>query len=158
MTIRKITEQDNPQVAEMIRAVLIEFAAPREGTAFADASLDAMYEEYNKAGSSYFIVEEDGKIQGGAGIAPLAGGEPNICELQKMYFRHEIRNRGIGIQMITQCLDHARSLGYKYCYLETLPGMKAAQKLYLKSGYTYLTGAMGSTGHHACTVWMIKEL
>lgn len=158
MIIRNISPQDNPQVAEMIRSVLIEFAAPRQGTAFADPALDAMYEEYDKMSSDYFVVEENEKIMGGAGIAALEGADSSICELQKMYFRHEIRNRGIGNQMINHCLDHARNLGYKYCYLETLPGMTAAQKLYLKSGFSYIPGPLGTTGHHACTIWMIREL
>jgi len=31
-------------------------------------------------------------------------------------------------------------------------------KLYVKSGFTYIDGPMGSTGHNACDVFMIKDL
>ena len=48
--------------------------------------------------------------------------------------------------------------GFEKCYLETMPFMHAAQKLYLKSGFEYICASMGSTGHTSCPVWMLKEL
>jgi putative acetyltransferase len=60
--------------------------------------------------------------------------------------------------MITRCLDAARGFGFKRCYLETLTGMDAAQALYRKHGFTPLCAPMGSTGHHGCDRWFIREL
>lgn len=158
MKIRDIRKEDNAAVAEIIRFVLTEFSVPKEGTAFADLSLDAMYEEYNRSDSKYFVVENEGRILGGSGIFPLSGEESQICELQKMYFLEEIRGIGMGRRLIEHCLNQARLSGYKYCYLETLPKMTAAQELYKKTGFRYLHKPLGNTGHHACTVWMIKDL
>ena len=60
--------------------------------------------------------------------------------------------------MMQVCLQKAREFGFEQCYLETMPYMKAAQKLYTKTGFTYLDGPMGDTGHYACPVHMILDL
>ena len=44
------------------------------------------------------------------------------------------------------------------CYIETMPNMISAQKLYLKKGFEYIDKPMGNTGHTACPVWMLKDL
>lgn len=156
--IRKIKQKDNEAIARVIRDVLIEHNVPKVGTAYADASLDSMFETYTQPQSAYFVVEQNGEIIGGAGIAPLQNGDDDTCELQKMYFLGQARGTGTGTSMMQKCLDEARSFGFANCYLETMPYMHAAQKLYKKSGFTYLDAPLGSTGHSSCPVWMIKDL
>jgi len=156
--IRKIEKKDNPAVASLIRAVFDELNIPKVGTAYADPYLDLMFEEYSKPNSVYFVVENNGKVVGGAGIAPLENEAETICELQKMYFLLEVRGFGIGSQMMEKCLQAAKNFGYKKCYLETMPFMHDAQKLYKKVGFEYICSPMGSTGHVSCPVWMLKEL
>lgn len=156
--IRKIEQKDSADAANVIRTVLIEHNVPKVGTAYADASLDCMYETYTTEKSAYFVVEHDGKIIGGAGIAPLENGPSDTCELQKMYFLNEARGLGLGSKMMTKCLEAAKEFGFKSCYLETMPYMEAAQKLYKNTGFTYLDAPMGNTGHNSCPVWMILEL
>lgn len=158
LVIREIQEKDNPQVKEVVQSVLVEMGVPKVGTAYEDKSLDNMYGTYNREGMKYFVVEEDEKIIGGAGIAPLTGAEENICELQKMYFLPEARGRGAGAMMMDTCLKYARSGGYKKVYLETLPYMEHARKLYVRTGFQSLDKPMGNTGHYNCTMWMLKEL
>lgn len=156
--IRPIQKKDNPDVAKMIREVLIEQNAPQEGTAYADKSLDEMFETYDKKRSEYFVLLENNQIKGSVGISTLEGGEDDVCELQKMYFQSVVRGRGLGAQMMQTCLDFAKENDFKSCYIETLPWMKAAQKLYQRTGFEYITQRLGNTGHHACTVWMLKKL
>lgn len=157
-TIRKIKKEDNKAVAKLIRSVFDEMEIPKVGTAYEDPYLDLMFEEYNKPKSVYFVVECDGKILGSAGIAPLENGDPKICELQKMYFLPEVRGLGIGTKMMDECLEQARNFGFEKCYIETMPFMHAAQKLYKRSGFEYLDAPMGCTGHSSCPVWMLKDL
>lgn len=156
--IREIKTDDDAQIAEVIRAVLIEMGAPKVGTAYEDESLDKMTQTYASDASAYFVIEEGGKIIGGAGVAPIDSNDLTICELQKMYFLPEARGKGYGAQMMDVCLKKASAFGYKKCYLETLPYMKDAVKLYVKSGFSNLDGPMGNTGHYSCNVWMIKSL
>lgn len=156
--IRKIEKQDNQSVAVLIRSVFDEMEIPKVGTAYEDPYLDLMFEEYNKPKSLYFVVEMDGEVLGCAGIAPLENGDPNICELQKMYFSPKLRGLGIGGKLMEECLEQARNFGFENCYIETMPFMHAAQKLYRKSGFEYLDAPMGNTGHSSCPVWMLKKL
>ncbi|MFB9076984.1 GNAT family N-acetyltransferase [Flavobacterium procerum] len=157
-TIRKIEKKDNQAVAQLIRSVFDEMEIPKVGTAYEDPYLDLMFEEYNKSKSAYFVVENKGKVVGCAGIAPLENGDSEICELQKMYFLPETRGLGIGAQMMEKCLNKAKEFGFEKCYIETMPFMHAAQKLYKKSGFEYLDAPMGNTGHSSCPVWMLKIL
>ncbi|MFV5691300.1 GNAT family N-acetyltransferase [Flavobacterium sp. LT1R49] len=157
-SIRKIKKEDNQAVAQLIRAVFDELKIPKVGTAYEDPYLDLMFEEYNKPKSVYYVVEKGGKIIGSAGVAPLENEAETICELQKMYFLPETRGLGIGSKMMTICLQSAKDFGFEKCYLETMPFMHDAQKLYKKVGFEYICSPMGSTGHTSCPVWMLKDL
>ena len=158
MKIREIENADNVKLAVAVRKVLIEMGVPKVGTAYADVELDAMFEAYQEDRYIYYVVEQASEILGGAGIAPLKNGDPKVCELQKMYFLPQARGKGLGKEMIPRCLDFAKANQFKQCYIETMPNMEAAQKLYLKTGFTYIDHAMGDTGHSSCPIWMIKSL
>ena len=158
LKIREIQQQDNQQVKKVIQEVLVELGVPKVGTAYEDKALEDMTAEYDADGKAYFVIEEDSKIIGCCGIGPLPGFETEICELQKMYFLPEARGKGLGAQMMDTCLKFAKSQDYKKCYIETLPYMKDACKLYKKTGFEELEKPLGNTGHYNCTVWMIKDL
>lgn len=158
MIIRQITTHDNAQIAKVIRQVFIDNELPKTGTAFADAHLDSLFEVYNKPRAIYFVLENNGQIIGGCGVAQLDNCDDNICELQKMYFLPEARGIGMGAKMMDLCLQKASEFGFDSCYLETLPVMVDAQKLYQKSGFEYLDHPLGNTGHSTCPVWMLKKL
>ena len=158
MLIRPINESDNKHISVILREVLIEMDIPRIGSAYEDPEINNMYESYQSKRSIYFVVEENNKILGGAGINQLKNGNINICELQKMYFHKSIRGRGIGDKMIELCLNFAVKSNYKKCYIETMPNMVDAQKLYIKKGFKYIDNPLGNTGHTACTIWMLKNL
>ena len=156
--IREIKPEDNLGLSKVIRSVILEMGAPKIGTAYEDKATDTMFENFQKSTSFYFVVEHKGKVVGGAGIAKLDNFEGNICELQKMYFLPIARGKGLGSKLISTCLKEAKKVGYESCYLETMPYMNAAKKLYKKNGFTDLNKPMGNTGHYSCNVWMLKEL
>ena len=156
--IRAIKKEDNTSLAKVIRKVLLDLGVPKVGTAYADKALDCMFETYQGDRRVYFVVEENGTILGGAGIAALENYDGNICELQKMYFLETARGRGLGELMIRHCLDAAVSFSFESCYIETMTYMTAAQNLYKKSGFQYLEGPLGDTGHFSCPVQMLKKL
>ena len=158
MTIRPIQLSDNPKIAGVIRQVFIDNKLPKTGTAFADKHLDTLFEIYNVPRAIYFVVENQGTIVGGCGVAQLDNCTDNICELQKMYFLPEARGKGIGTEMMQLCLQKATEFGFDSCYLETLPEMLDAQKLYKKVGFEYINNPIGNTGHSTCPIWMLKSL
>lgn len=158
LKIREIQPEDNQQVAEVVRTVLVEMGVPKVGTAYEDKALDDMFATYQHPRMNYFVVEEDGKVIGGAGIAPLIGLEEKICELQKMYFLPEARGKGLGAQMMDTCLKFGEAQRFEQCYIETLPYMESARKLYARSGFKSLEKPLGDTGHYNCTMWMIRDI
>ena len=158
MIIREIQPNDNPDIAKVIRQVFIDNNLPKTGTAFADIYLDTLFEVYNTPKSVYFIVENENQVIGGCGIAQLENSNENICELQKMYFLPEARGIGMGFKMMELCLQKANEFGFDSVYLETLPEMLDAQKLYKKVGFEYLSEPKGNTGHCTCPIWMLKKL
>lgn len=149
-TIRPIEPRDNPTVAAIIRRVMPEFGADGPGFAIHDVEVDTMYESYSAPRSAYFVVDRAGVIVGGGGVAPLAGGDPGVCELRKMYFLPEARGIGAGTAMMERCLAAARGFEFTTCYLETLTGMDAAQSLYRRFGFQQICSPMGGTGHFSC--------
>lgn len=158
LCIRPVLPRDNRMLATVIREVLIEMGVPKKGTTLGDASLECMYETYQAPRSAYWVIADSSGIWGGGGIAPLEVAERRVCELQKMYFKRELRGLGWGDRLIRTSLERARDLGFEYCYLETMPYMQAAQNLYRRHGFQYLQHPLGDTGHSACTVWMEKEI
>jgi len=155
--IRPIQDTDNLHIAALIRSVLIEMDVPKVGSAYADPSLDDLYQHYQNDRGAYFVVEQGGEIVAGGGIGSLPGEDTSVCELQKMYLVSKLRGQGIGKALIQTCIEAAQALGYSQCYLETMPNMLAAQSLYKKMGFNYVCSPMGNTGHNACPVWMLLK-
>ncbi|HDX8385790.1 bifunctional helix-turn-helix transcriptional regulator/GNAT family N-acetyltransferase [Aeromonas hydrophila] len=158
--IRPITAADNSQIAAVIRAVSAEYGLTADkGYGVADPNLDRLHETYQGAQSRYWVIEgPDGTILGGGGIAPLAGEEGQVCELQKMYFMPSLRGLGLGRRLVLQALDEARALGYQRCYLETTAVLREATALYESLGFEHLPGPLGCTGHDACEICMVLAL
>ena len=157
-TIRPITPADNPAVAAIIRTVMPEFGASGAGFSIEDREVDAMHDAYADPRAAFYVVELDGRIVGCGGVAPLVGGDPDTCELRKMYFLPEARGLGAGRELLALCLDAATHIGFRYCYLETLSAMHAAQRLYERAGFAKLDGPMGATGHFKCNSFYGMEL
>nr|WP_045367588.1 GNAT family N-acetyltransferase [Vibrio campbellii] len=157
-TLRTITAQDNSGIAQVIRKVSAEYGLTADkGYGVADPTLDDMYSVYDQQGAAYWVVEYQGEIVGGGGFAPLAG-EPNVCELQKMYFLPQTRGHGLAKRIVALSLQLAKQFGYQQCYLETTECLREAVGLYEKLGFEHLDAPLGQTGHDACEVVMLKTL
>ena len=156
--LRPLTKADNSQVADVIRKVSAEYGLTADkGYGVADPTLDDMYSVYDQQGAAYWVVEYQGEIVGGGGFAPLAG-EPNVCELQKMYFLPQTRGHGLAKRIVALSLQLAKQFGYQQCYLETTECLREAVGLYEKLGFEHLDAPLGQTGHDACEIVMLKTL
>lgn len=156
--LRPIAPADDAALARIIRRVMPEFGADGEGFAIHDPEVDWMSRAYAAPRSAYFVIERDGHVLGGGGVAPLQGGAPDTCELRKMYFLPKLRGQGAGAALMVRCLDAARGFGFRQCYLETLCGMDGARKLYERSGFRLIDAPMGATGHGGCNTFYLREL
>ncbi|KGQ18461.1 Acetyltransferase [Lysobacter dokdonensis DS-58] len=158
VSVRLIHARDDARMAEIIRTVMPEFGACGAGFAINDPEVDWMSRAYAQPRSAYWVVERDGVVEGGGGVAPLEGGDPDTCELRKMYFLPTLRGLGAGAEVMRLSLDTARQFGFKRCYLETLSGMDAAMKLYERTGFKRIDAPMGDTGHGGCNTFYLLEL
>jgi putative acetyltransferase len=157
-TIRPVEPADNLAMASVIRRVMTEFGAVGEGYSINDPEVDAIYQNYLGDRYAFFVLEQNGQVIGGGGIAPLPGGEGGTCELRKMYVLPEGRGQGWGKRLLEICLQAARKKGYDTCYLETVNRMQAAQHLYRAFGFIPLDGPLGQTGHNSCDAWYALKL
>ena len=158
ITIRKIQKSDNERLAIIIRNTLAEFGANHPGTVYFDKETDHLYELFQQELSTYFVAESDGKIVGGGGIFPTKGLPEGTCELVKMYLIPEARGIGLGRNIMEKCLTTARITGFREIYLESMPELKQALKVYEKFGFKYLTAPLGNSGHFGCELYMSRKL
>lgn len=156
--IREIEASDNARLATIIRQTLAEFGANHPGTVYYDDTTDHLYELFRPPGSVYYVAEMDGELMGGGGIYPTEGLPADTCELVKMYLLPKARGTGLGKRLIEKSIAKAAELGYKKIYLETMPELKQALKVYARFGFQYLEGPMGNSGHTGCSLWMIREI
>ncbi|TGV01683.1 GNAT family N-acetyltransferase [Flavivirga rizhaonensis] len=158
IVIREIKLEDNQQIEQVIRGCFHEFKIPLEGTAYTDEETPRMFESYQNSNDVYYVIDNNGEVLGGGGIKPLKDFEADVCEIQKMYFSPKVRGKGYGKLMFEKCLQSAKELGYKQCYIESAPQLKAAIHIYESYGFKHLKSGLGNTGHYSCGVWMIKDL
>ena len=156
--IRTIQPGDNKALAVIVRNTLAEFGANHPGTVYYDPTTDTLYQVFQKERSIYYVALINNEIVGGAGIFPTDGLPADTCELVKMYLVPKARGFGLGKDLISRCIDAAKSLGYSKMYLETMPELKKALSVYEKFGFKHLNGPMGNSGHYGCDRWMLLEL
>lgn len=159
MLIRTIQLSDNQVLAKIIRATLTEFGANHPGTVYYDDTTDALFELFQQPRSVYYVAEtEDGQIVGGGGIYPTGGLPEDTCELVKMYLLPESRGKGLGRSIIEKCLETAKDYSFENIYIESMPELKQALKIYERFGFEYLCSPLGNSGHFGCELWMIRKL
>lgn len=158
MLVRNINPKDNAAMAKIIRDSLKEFNAAKPGTVYFDEETDRLSDVFSTPSSAYFVIDLDGEIAGGGGIFPTKGLPADTCELVKMYIAKKFRGNGYGQTLLYNCIDAAKQKGFSKMYLESMPELTNALKMYEKNGFNYLRHPMGNSGHSGCELWMIKDL
>jgi len=157
MNIRAIKKEDNAQVKTIIQDSLKSLGLDIPGTAYFDPQLSNLYDYYNNLNhANYWVVELDGEVVGGVGIAPF-NEQNKICELQKLY----LSPKGQGLGLSNKLMDIALAFASRYydkCYLETMHQLKTACILYDKYGFSLLNEPLDGSDHSTMNAWYIKDL
>ena len=158
MIIRPIEQRDNASVREIIRESLESHGLAIPGSAYFDPQLGELAQFYDRLPhAGYWVVEVDGRVVGGVGIAPFDTGTATICELQKLYLRPEVQRRGLSRLLMDQALTFA-ARHYEQCYLETTHSLRTACILYEKYGFRLLPEPLPGSEHSAMDAWYLKDL
>ena len=95
MIIREIKQDDNTKVKEIIQDSLSALGLAIPGTAYFDPQLNDLHQYYsNFKHANYWVVEMEGEVVGGIGIAPF-NEHDDVCELQKLYLIPKIQGLGL---------------------------------------------------------------
>lgn len=157
MIIREIQGADNLAVKKIIQKSLESLGLAIPGSAYFDPQLGELCEYYQGlTHANYWVVELDGQVVGGVGIAPFNETE-QICELQKLYLIPGVQGRGLSNQLMETALSFAAKY-YQKCYLETTHELKAACRLYEKYNFILLQAPLPGSEHSAMDAWYLKEL
>ena len=154
--IEEISPHDDAEICKIIKKVGEEYGAVGEGFGPSDPEVNTMSQNYNhEHASRYLVATIEGRIVGGSGVAAFNGSD-EVCELRKLFLLPESRGLGLGKKLSEDCLEYAKSKGYKKCYLDTLKSMTSAISLYEKLGFEHLDKPLEGTIHSGCDVWMLK--
>ena len=124
-----------PEDAELVRALFREYA---DGLGI-DLCFQGFEDELASLPGKY-------AAPGGCVLLAWAGSEPVGCvalrpvdaeraEMKRLYLRPAARGLGVGRQLVERICERARGAGYRWVCLDTLPGMRAAARLYRSMGF-----------------------
>jgi len=109
-------------------------------------------ERYDPSCERSWIAEVDGRR---AGSVVLTRSSKTVGRLRLLFVEPDARGLGIGRRLVSECVAHARHVGYRKMTLSTVSGLDAARKLYEREGFR-LTGEVTSHvwGHdHRDQTW-----
>ena len=141
MIIRKATEEDARQIAEI---VVEDWKNAYRGIIDSDY-LDALnveerYQREKQRYHVYTVAAEDREILGFA-WNETAGDEASDCEIIALYVRYAKRNNGIGKILFRNSVECFRAAGTKKMIIWCLKDNAEARKFYEKmGGQVYKTG------------------
>src|SRR5262245_54859116 len=103
-TIRRLQQADVHAMLEILRATREEYGMGQRLASVLEPADYALFETYRRRRCAYFVAVRNGRVVGGAGIAPLKGGDWLTCELQRMYVHGDLRGHGVGQMLLEACL------------------------------------------------------
>lgn len=97
-----------------------------------DDELNELPKRYGGSTGDLILAYVDQQLAGGIAIHRFESG---VAEMKRLYVRTQFRSLGLGHELVARILASAQSMGYKTVRLDTIPQMKAAQKIYREAGF-----------------------
>jgi len=130
-----ITDAHFPDDVDIVRTLLREYAAALPvDLDFQDfeAEVATLPGKYARPQGRLLLARSDGRVLGCIGMRALNGTD---CEMKRLYVRPDARGLQLGRQLVERLCEEARNAGYTRMFLDTLPTMEAAQRLYAQLGF-----------------------
>ncbi|MFA0962218.1 GNAT family N-acetyltransferase [Roseivirga sp. BDSF3-8] len=88
---------------------------------------------YARAG--FYLFDLCNEVVGLVGFTPLEIGFGEVCQLQPLFLRANLRGKGYGQQLLDHTINGARESGYRRCYLELSAHLEDAVRLVENYGF-----------------------
>jgi putative acetyltransferase len=135
MQVIEVVEAEGATLVEIARALVLEYQKAL-GVDLSFQSFDAEVQnlpgEYARPRGCLLLALSDDEPAGCVAMRPLTD---TTCEMKRLYVRPAYRTAGVGRQLVQRVIGEARSAGYDKMYLDTLPVMTGAQRLYETMGF-----------------------
>ena len=142
--VRRYAPKDKRAVRRLHDDALNEVGA-HLGSGGWDDDLDDIEDVYLDSGGEFLVGLLDGEIVAMGALMKLSSRK---AELTRMRVRPGLQGRGYGQAMLDALHRRAAELGYSTLRLDTTVQQRAAQRLYLKNGYS--EAERGSIGPFDC--------
>ena len=97
-----------------------------------EAELAGLPGDYAPPRGRLVLATSKGRPAGCVALRPLFHRD---AEMKRLYVRSQYRGSGLGRLLVTTVIQSARDLGYETLKLDTLPQMRAAQRMYESLGF-----------------------
>jgi ribosomal protein S18 acetylase RimI-like enzyme len=94
--------------------------------------LDTLPGDYASPRGQLLLARDGDAVAGCVAMRPLTR---ETCEMKRLYVTPGFRATGVGRLLAERVIAEARSAGYTRMYLDTLPTMASAQRLYERLGF-----------------------
>jgi len=97
-----------------------------------EAELASLPGAYASPRGRLFLASHAGAAVGCVALRPR---EAHVCEMKRLFVRPEARGTGLGLALASAAIAAARGIGYRRMWLDTLPTMGPAQRMYEQLGF-----------------------
>lgn len=131
----ELVEASSPEAVHACRELFVEY---QRGLGVSlcfqgfDAELAGLPGDYAAPRGRLYLALAAGRPAGCVALRPLFHRD---AEMKRLYVRPAHRGSGLGRILAQRVIEDARALGYEALKLDTLPQMKAAQRMYEKLGF-----------------------
>ena len=94
--------------------------------------LDTLPGDYASPRGRLLLARDSDAAAGCVAVRPLMR---DTCEMKRLYVTPRFRATGVGRLLAERVIAEAREAGYTRMYLDTLPSMASAQRLYESLGF-----------------------
>ena len=78
------------------------------------------------------LARYDGRLAGCVALCPLDNG---VCEMRRLFVRHQFRGKGVGKRLALAVIEAARDAGHRVMRLDVAPWMEEAIAMYRTMGF-----------------------